>query len=265
MKFLRLQPWIDQEQINTKRVSNTLMKKLLGGNLKLCCSKQLLEHLSTLLDGEYNDVETLYAVPFPYLSLAREIFPSYVKISAQDCSEFVSGAYTGEVSADMLVDIGINNVIIGHSERRKLFDDEKSVCNKVMNAFKKGMSVLLCVGEDEKQRKENKTIPVIERQLKSVLECMVDHRISCIDVAYEPVWSIGTGNVPENEEIEEVIGFIRTEMMNYHVSGRVVYGGSVSSKNVENLCGIKCLDGFLVGKSSTTEEFAHIARLLHRK
>ncbi|ELQ74416.1 Triosephosphate isomerase [Trachipleistophora hominis] len=244
---------------------NTPMKKLLGGNLKLCCSKDRLNYLSTLINEEYNDVEVFYAVPFPYLSFAREIFPSHVRIAAQDCSEFINGAYTGEVSAEMLVDIGVKSVIIGHSERRKLYDDEKSVCKKVMNAFKTGMNVLLCVGEDEVQRRQNETISVVAKQLKSVLECMIEQNISCIDVAYEPVWSIGTGNVPNNKEIEEVISFIRQELNNYNVNGRVIYGGSVSEKNVETLCNIKCLDGFLVGKSSTTDEFVHIARALNQK
>lgn len=241
------------------------MKKLLCGNLKMHCDKDKLRYLSNLFRNEYDDIELIYAVPFTHLTHSKKCFPSFISIAAQDCSKYVKGAHTGEISAKMLVELGIKHIIIGHSERRCIFDSNEDVAEKVVNALSENMNVIVCVGEDIEQRENGETLEVVCKQVECVFERMKSGEFKHIDVAYEPVWSIGTGIVPTSSDITDVVAFIKDMMLSYGIIGRVVYGGSVDVTNVCTLCDIEILNGFLVGKSSMNEGFVKIADCLHKK
>jgi triosephosphate isomerase (TIM) len=238
-------------------------KKLLGGNWKLSCSMKdfsLAEHLNR---EDFEGHDAFIAVPYPYLKMAKDTFPEYIKVGSQDCSRFRSGAYTGEVSAYMLKELGAEYVIIGHSERRKWFGECSDVLlDKLANALDAGLRVVLCVGEKGEDRESGKFLDAIMEQITSLGSELKNSE--AIDIAYEPVWAIGTGSVATVEEISEVFKHLRERLTDMGFSGRLVYGGSVSESNCAELCRVSGLGGFLVGNASLNLGFNEIARELRR-
>jgi triosephosphate isomerase (TIM) len=237
--------------------------KLLGGNWKLNC---LLKDFAVGKEFErksFDGCDAFIAVPHPYLGVAKEAFPSCIKVGAQDCSRFRSGAYTGETSAEMIREMGAEYVIIGHSERRRYFGEGADMLlEKITNALDAGLKVVLCVGEGAKEREGGRFLDVIKGQILA-LEPRLEGSEN-VDVAYEPVWAIGTGRVAATEEVSEVFRNLRTWLDGMDFSGRLVYGGSVSGNNCGEICGIPELDGFLVGNASLTADFNEIARGLRK-
>jgi triosephosphate isomerase len=174
-------------------------------------------------------------LPSPYLNFANN---GKIKIGAQNVSCFTNGAFTGEVGAEMLKEVGVKFCLVGHSERRKYFNENNSQLKSKIKLLKlEGITPVLCVGEELYERKSG----TFFEKLKSQMEIFETGVI----IAYEPVWAIGTGLVPNNEEISVIADFF---LKNYNIS--VLYGGSVSEDNIKNITSIKGIDGVLVGNAS---------------
>src|SRR6185295_11362497 len=188
-----------------------------------------------------------------------------VWVAAQNMHEESRGAFTGEVAAPMLTELGVEGVILGHSERRGLFGEtDEALARKVPAALEAGLTPILCVGETEAQRERSQTEVVLRRQLEADLAQTPDPRLAEMVIAYEPVWAIGTGRYATPEQAEEAIAFIRSLVSDRdEVAGdtvRVLYGGSVTPDNAAELLGREAIDGALVGGASLDpDNFAAIA------
>lgn len=194
--------------------------------------------------------------------MAKVMLQDNVKVSSQNVSLYGTGAYTGEIAAEQLVDFGIEWTIIGHSERRTLFhEDNETVGKKVAKAQEAGLNVILCIGETLDQRESNTTNDVLKAQLDACKDSVKDW--SKIVIAYEPVWAIGTGKVASPEQAQETQHYIRS-WVNENISEetgaatRIIYGGSANEKNCKELIGLEDVDGFLVGGASLKPAFKDI-------
>lgn len=197
-----------------------------------------------------------------YLLLAREHLRKEIEVASQNVFDKPNGAFTGEISAEQLKDSGIGWTLIGHSERRVILgEDNTFVASKTKTALDAGLRVILCIGETLEQRESNKTIEVVESQLKAVAEKTKNW--SNVVIAYEPVWAIGTGKVASTEQAQEVHASIR-KWLSSNISQeaseatRIIYGGSVSDKNCKDLAKQEDIDGFLVGGASLKPAFVDI-------
>ncbi len=228
---------------------------------------ETLEYLDLFLPSvkELTKVEIMIAPPFTALSsasirldAARKEGEYNVKLGAQNMFYEEKGAFTGEISPLMLSELEVDYVIIGHSERRHKFGEKDSLINKkVISAVEHGIRPILCVGETLEEREQGKTLSVVERQIRSGLSG-VERDMIYIDIAYEPVWAIGTGVNATPEQAQEVHRFIRS-LINEISKGndsktRILYGGSVNEKNARELIKEKNIDGFLVGTASLDPE-----------
>ncbi|GJQ11301.1 hypothetical protein GpartN1_g3092.t1 [Galdieria partita] len=244
-----------------------------GGNWKCNGNKRSILELVELVNGIHVErntgVEVVCAPPFPYLDLVRSTLKKEFGVAAQNCWIAGSGAYTGEVSADMLLDVGVEWVILGHSERRhlpELHESDETIAQKTEKALESGLGVILCIGELLQERENGKTLDVCIRQLNAVAKVVTDWQK--VVVAYEPVWAIGTGKVATPERAQEVHNAVRQWFRN-NISTqvadklRIIYGGSVNGQNCGRLAGQRDIDGFLVGGASLKPEFAEIV-LSHR-
>jgi triosephosphate isomerase len=174
-----------------------------------------------------------------------------LQVGAQNCSNHESGAFTGEVSPAALADIGVEFVIIGHSERRTIFGEGNQLLNeKVLAVLKNNLKVIYCVGETLAERESNSTFKVIEEQLKVGLRNVPDDKAHLVLIAYEPVWAIGTGKVASAEQAEEVHAFIRGKLSQNAEETIILYGGSVKPDNIDSLLRKENIDGALVGGAS---------------
>lgn len=217
-----------------------------------------VEFVKSLIENtkEYNDRDILVCPPFTSLPVVSEILlkNSSIKMGAQNVYFEDEGAFTGEISPKMLVDIGVGYVICGHSERRNIFGETNSIVNKkVRKTAESGMNPILCVGEKIEQREAGKTFEVISSQVKESLDGF--ERTGQLIVAYEPVWAIGTGKTATPEQAQEVHLFIRNllgNMFGKDVSEKIVilYGGSVKPDNIDCLMSKDDIDGVLVGGAS---------------
>lgn len=179
-----------------------------------------------------------------------------IQVGAQNCSDKDSGAFTGETSPQALHDLGVSFVIIGHSERRTLFHENNTLLNaKLQTALKNELNVIYCVGETLEQREKNETFKIIESQivegLKNLPQPTNYHNII---IAYEPVWAIGTGKTATLKEVNEVHSFIRKLLKGQNLSLPILYGGSVNTKNAQELFSSPEVDGALVGGASLKGE-----------
>lgn len=174
-----------------------------------------------------------------------------IQIGAQNCCEFDSGAYTGEISPVALADMGVEFVIIGHSERRTIYKEDNELLNKkVIAALKHGLKVIYCVGETLAEREADLTFKVLEKQLLEGLKDIPSDKAHLLLVAYEPVWAIGTGRVASAEQAEEAHAFIRSKLAVNADSTVILYGGSVKPDNIDSLLAKENIDGALVGGAS---------------
>jgi triosephosphate isomerase len=188
---------------------------------------------------------------------------SAVRVAAQNMHEEESGAFTGEVSAPMLVELGVEAVVLGHSERRQLFGEtDEALARKVPAALTAGLEPILCVGESEEARDAGQTEAVLERQLQADLAKVEPARLAEMVVAYEPIWAIGTGRTATPEQAQEAIAFIREVLRQQGTEAdrvRILYGGSVKPANAAELLSQPDVDGALVGGASLDpEDFAAI-------
>ena len=237
-----------------------MRQPLVVGNWKMNGSLDQTSGLLTSIEDGINDkisCEVGVCTPFVYLSEAIKL-QSKVTIGAQTVSEHASGAYTGEVSANMLSDIGCYWVLVGHSERRVLFDEKNhQLVLKAKAVQQAGLLPIFCIGETEEQYKAGETFQVIEQQLSGLLaDSNID--LERLVLAYEPVWAIGTGLTATPEEAQKVHAFIRQLVAKSSASMaeklRILYGGSVKPDNAASLFEEQDIDGGLIGGASLDAE-----------
>ncbi|KAG0477462.1 hypothetical protein HPP92_013904 [Vanilla planifolia] len=241
-------------------------KFFVGGNWK--CNgtvEEVKKIVATLNDGkvvEQDIVEVVVSPPFVFLPLVQSLLRSDFLVAAQNCWVKKGGAFTGEISAEMLVNLGIPWVILGHSERRSLLSESNEfVGDKVSYALSKGLKVIACVGETLEQRESGLTMDIVAAQTKAIADRISDW--TNVVIAYEPVWAIGTGKVATPGQAQEVHFELRKwlkEQVNPDVaeSVRIIYGGSVNGANCQELAEQPDVDGFLVGGASLKPEFLDI-------
>jgi len=228
-------------------------KIILAGNWKMyktqADSMEFVDGFMPELENTPTEREVVLCVPFTNLSvMAANLKGTPVKLGAQNVHWENEGAYTGEISAPMLTEIGVNYVVIGHSERRQYFGEtDETVNQRILAAQKHGLTPILCVGETKQQRDAGETEAHIFRQLEKDL-VGVDQ--SNLTIAYEPIWAIGTGDTCASEEANRVIGLIRSKLSNADVP--IQYGGSVKPENIDEIMAQSEIDGVLVGGASLT-------------
>lgn len=235
-----------------------MRNKIVAGNWKMNgdheSSLSLFNAISNSKVEFPNNVEVMVAPPFVYLSELVGKKDSAVTVVAQNCADKESGAYTGEVSANMLKSIGVKTAIVGHSERRHVYGESiRDISEKVIMLLKHDMRVIFCIGEQLSERKANTHFDVIEQQLSSIL-ALDPSSYEKVIVAYEPVWAIGTGETASKEQAQEMHHFIRQQLAdvygNLAKQTPILYGGSVKPSNAAELFAEEDVDGGLVGGAS---------------
>ena len=242
------------------------MKKLIVANWKMnpLSPKEAETLFSAIPNSKFqipNSLELIICPPFIYLETLSRLLKSKnhklkAKLGAQDCfweNPPAGGAYTGEISPLMLKNLGVEYVIVGHSERRNyLGETDEMVDKKIKAVLKAKLKPILCIGETEKERKEGKTFQVLKRQLNGALINSSTHQLINLITAYEPVWAIGTGNYCQPKEAVEMIKFIKKVLNSkfYILNSKVLYGGSVDSKNIADYLKYPEIEGALVGGAS---------------
>jgi triosephosphate isomerase len=244
---------------------------IMAGNWKMHKTAReavdFVTHLQKEL-GDWKETETVVAPPFVALApVADCLRKRTIAVAAQNCFWGEQGAYTGEVSAPMLRDVGCRYVIIGHSERRAYFGEtDETVNKKVKAALSSGLQPIICVGESLQERERGDTVQIVERQVKEGLKELDAAAIPAIVIAYEPLWAIGTGKTATPEQAQEVHASIRGLLASiFNPEGaqeiRIQYGGSVKPDNVDELMAQPDIDGALVGGASLdVESFVRIVR-----
>lgn len=225
-------------------------------------AEQLIKDIQTKIsDKNTSGCEIVACVPYVDIDIAvKTAKGSKIKIGAENCHWEKSGAFTGEISADMLKACGVEYVIIGHSERRQYFGETDITVNKrVKAALDAKLKVILCVGELLEQREQGITEEIVSMQTKIALVGISEENMKDIIIAYEPVWAIGTGKTATSEQADEVCGIIRKVISNLY-SGKtaeattIQYGGSMNAKNAEELLSMINVDGGLIGGASLKAE-----------
>ena len=242
-------------------------RKVVAGNWKMNMTPsqavKLVEELKPLVQS--NDVDVVYCVPaIDIMPVADAVKGTNVKVGAENMYYEEKGAYTGEISAEMLVDAGVKYVIIGHSERRDYFKECDCTLNKkVKKAYEHNLTPILCCGESLEQREMGVTMDWIRLQIKSDLVGITADQVKNLIIAYEPIWAIGTGKTATTEQAEEVCKGIRecvAEMYDAATADavRILYGGSVNAGNAAELFAQPDIDGGLVGGASLKADFGKI-------
>ena len=226
-------------------------KVVIAGNWKMHKTQrealEFLQDFKSHLDETPDDREVVLCAPFTALAvLSKTLHGVRIRLGAQNVHWEKSGAYTGEISADMLTEIGVHYVVIGHSERRQYFGETDETVNlRVISAQKQGLIPIICVGESKAQRDAGETEKVIIKQIQGGL-VNVDQKN--VVIAYEPIWAIGTGETCESEEANRVIGLIRQQLDTPDVT--LQYGGSVKPDNIDEIMAQSQINGALVGGAS---------------
>lgn len=252
--------------------SKVTRKIFIGGNWKCNDNTSFVKSQIKFLNEisfDNTKCEVLVCPSYVYLPLALSENKSNVIISAQNVSSTDYGAFTGEVNAKQLKDIGINWTLIGHSERRQLYgDSEEQIGKKLQIALLNNLNVVACIGEKLEERESNKTVEVVVSQLQTIKNNVLDW--SKLVIAYEPVWAIGTGKTASPQQAQEVHAEIR-KWISTNISEeaanniRIIYGGSVTESNCNELISEKDIDGFLVGGASLKPGFKTIVESYIKK
>nr|UDB72868.1 triosephosphate isomerase isoform X3 [Androctonus crassicauda]UDM59174.1 triosephosphate isomerase isoform X1 [Androctonus crassicauda] len=239
-------------------------KFFVGGNWKMNGSKAGIEEIVSFMSKGPLDpnTEVVLGCPSIYLDFARSKMPANIGLAAQNCYKVEKGAFTGEISPCMIKDVGVNWVILGHSERRNIFgENDDLIAEKVAHALSSGLKVIACIGELLEERESGKTTEVVNRQTKAIANKISDW--SNVVLAYEPVWAIGTGKTATPEQAQEVHaqlrGWLKSNISEDVANKtRIIYGGSVTASNCKELAKNPDVDGFLVGGASLKPEFVQI-------
>lgn len=244
-----------------------MRKKIIAGNWKMNMTpSQAVALCAELKDLVKNDdVDVVYCVPaIDIVPVVNALKGTNVKVGAENMYFEEKGAFTGEISAAMLKDAGVEYVIIGHSERRDYFKEDDALLNKkVKKAIEAGLTPILCCGETLEQREMGITMDWIRMQIKSDLAGVAASDVAKLVIAYEPIWAIGTGKTATTAQAEEVCGGIRTCIAEIYDQAtaeavRIQYGGSVNAGNAAELFAEKDIDGGLVGGASLKADFGKI-------
>ncbi len=225
------------------------MKKILALNLKMNFDYKDIKNYVVALNDNLK-ASDIIVLP-PMLFLPYFISQNY-KIGAQNISEFDNGAYTGEVSCSQLKSIGVAYALIGHSERRQYqCENDDKINSKIKKALENGLKVIFCIGETKEEREMLKTSKVLKKEIVDGLKGIDENNLKNVIIAYEPIWSIGTGIIPTNKDIVDTTKFIiDTAVKVFNYKPKVLYGGSVNEKNIAELNKINEISGFLVGGAS---------------
>ncbi len=248
-----------------------MRKLIIAGNWKLNKTSAEAANLATELKREVSDVmdvDVVICPVFTALSVVQDVvMESNVKLGAQNIYWEDAGAFTGEVSGPLLKDLGVEYVIIGHSERRQFFGETNATVNKrIRAALNHNLTPIVCVGELLEEREAGKAFDVIQTQCTESLAGFSSEEVQKMIIAYEPVWAIGTGKTASPEQAQEVHKFIRDQIMKLHSEDmaqtvRIQYGGSVKPENTAELMSQPDIDGALVGGASLkSEAFAAIIK-----
>lgn len=245
-----------------------MRKKIIAGNWKMNMTpseaKAYLEKVKNSLAGA--SCEAVFCVPYVSIASAVDaVCGTDIKIGAQNMHFLDSGAYTGEISAKMLLECGVQYVIIGHSERRMYYNETDEFVNKkILKALSVGISPILCVGETLKQREGNIEKDIVSSQIQKAFETISKEDAVKVTVAYEPIWAIGTGKTATDEQANQMCAYIREVLNNKYGSASqeisVLYGGSVNEANIGSLMKCSDIDGALVGGASLKESFIKIVK-----
>ena len=242
-------------------MNKNVRKAIIAGNWKMNKTrpeaKELLEAIKPLVANAEGKVEVIACVPFTNLETAvAATAGSNVKVGAENVHFEKSGAFTGEISADMLVEVGVEYVVIGHSERRQYFGETDETVNKrTIAALNAGLKPIVCVGELKWERECNITDEVVARQIKLDLYGLTAEQVKNVVIAYEPVWAIGTGLTATPDQAQEVCAFIRATLAKLYDQATadavtIQYGGSMNAGNAAELLAKPDIDGGLIGGAS---------------
>ncbi|MBO5504825.1 MAG: triose-phosphate isomerase [Lachnospiraceae bacterium] len=242
-------------------------KKIIAGNWKMNMTpseaKALVETLAPLVQND--DVDVVYCVPaIDIVPVVEAVKGSNVAVGAENMYIEEKGAYTGEISPNMIVDAGAKYVIIGHSERREYFKEDDAFLNKkVLKALEHGLIPILCCGESLEQRESGVTLDWIRLQIKSDLQGVTAEQAAGIVIAYEPIWAIGTGKTATSDQAEEVCKAIRDCIAEIYDTDtaekiRIQYGGSMNAGNCKELLAKPDIDGGLIGGAALKPDFGQI-------
>ena len=251
-----------------------MRKDLIAGNWKMNASHldaiQMVQKLSYRLDpSDHARVDVVVAPPFTALRSAQTVIETdhlLILLGAQNCHWEESGAFTGEVSAEMLKKLSVSYVIVGHSERRHVFGEvDVDVNRKVKAVLAHGMTPIMCVGETEDQREQGLTETLVADQVRRGLRGLAADDVAGLVIAYEPVWAIGTGKTSSVDDAAEVAGLVRATVSgdfgDAADSVRILYGGSVNPGNIAGFMAKRDIDGALVGGASLDPDtFASVVR-----
>jgi len=235
-----------------------MRKKIIAGNWKMNKTRdealQFVYAVSEKLP-HIDEVDSVVCAPFPLLRTLCKRQGDNLRVGAQNMHYADNGAYTGEISADMLTTLGVAYVIVGHSERRAMFNETDETVNlKVKKAFEKGLIPILCVGETLEQREKGQEKQVVKAQLEKNLEGLNKNDIEHLVIAYEPIWAIGTGRTASAAQAEEMCAYVREVVKDLYGTAadkmRVQYGGSVKVDNIKEILSMPNIDGALVGGAS---------------
>jgi triosephosphate isomerase (TIM) len=241
----------------------------IGGNWKCNGTKDTIKNLVNTFNQsnrDYSSIDVICAPTALHLDYVKQNLRKDFKVGIQNIwGDIESGAYTGEITANIAKDFGIEWVIVGHSERRHLVSKESDIIlfDKAVVALHLDLNIIFCIGESLKEREENRTFEVCLKQLQLLVDNLSFKSWKNIVIAYEPVWAIGTGKNATPEQVEEVHSFLRKyliENIDYQIANsiRIIYGGSVKPSNATELYQQPNIDGFLVGGSSLKEDFLEI-------
>ena len=248
-----------------------MSRKIVAGNWKMNKTfqeaKALVDELNQRVDEIPGDVKLLIAPPTVYLSTIASELNQRIGLSAQNCTDQDFGAFTGEVSADMLKSIGIGYSIIGHSERRSYYGDtDEWISRKVKSLVSKGMVAIFCCGESPEERESGNHFDVVGSQIERALFDLNVNEMMSVVIAYEPVWAIGTGVTASKEQAQEMHSYIRkliTEKFGQEIGEKtsILYGGSCKPSNASELFAQGDIDGGLIGGASlNADDFLAIAK-----
>ena len=220
--------------------------KMFGGLSTLNSLTKVIKFLKIFKKSK--NTKIIYCPPNTLIRpLSRRLKKTKIEVGAQNCHHsYYYGAHTGQVNSTMLKNVGAKYVILGHSENRQLGEDDKLINLKIKSAIKTGLKIIFCIGETLREKRNKKTNQVLAKQIKNGLSSI--NNKSKILIAYEPVWSIGSGLIPKSEDLKKSIAFIKSKFGKKF--SKILYGGSVNGNNVDKLKIITGIDGFLVGGSS---------------
>lgn len=251
-----------------------MRKPIIAGNWKMFKTRDEALNFIYKVNGAVPSqevVDSVVCAPFPVLRCLVKRQGEHLRIGAQNMHFEEQGAFTGEIAPNMLTSLGVEYVIIGHSERRAMFNEtDESVNKKLHAAFNHGLTPILCVGEHLEEREGGKTEELLHMQVEKDLAGLTHEQVEKLVIAYEPIWAIGTGRTATPEMADETCGYIRSVISEFYGAEvaekiRIQYGGSVKTNNIEALMSMPNIDGALIGGASlVAEDFVFFTKVCEK-